>query len=123
MVFLGEVDRNPGRRPSAASEMPCAAPPTRVYPAGTATAELGAAGLAVTLADTVAIWRPISWPVRQTALVPGALLQEDYGHPDDNGRGHGQALDPYVHHCRLSWLIGAIVSRTRTKAAIAALTP
>ena len=38
----------------AASEMPCAAPPIRLYPAGTATAELDADGLAVGLLDTVA---------------------------------------------------------------------
>jgi hypothetical protein len=38
----------------AAIEMPCAAPPTRVYPAGTATAEAVAAGLAAVLPDAVA---------------------------------------------------------------------
>ena len=37
----------------AATEMPCAAPPTRVYPAGTGTSEIGSAGLAAGLPDPV----------------------------------------------------------------------
>jgi hypothetical protein len=38
----------------AAIEMPCAAPPTRVYPAGTGAAELDPAGLAAGLRDATA---------------------------------------------------------------------
>jgi hypothetical protein len=56
----------------AATEMPCATPPTRVYPAGTEPGELGAAGLAAGLPDTAAADAD---RVAETAgfTVPGAL--------------------------------------------------
>jgi hypothetical protein len=55
----------------AAIEMPCAAPPTRVYPAGTVAAELDPDGLAAGLPDAVAD----ADCVAETAgfTVPGAL--------------------------------------------------
>jgi hypothetical protein len=56
----------------AATEMPCAAPPTRVYPAGTDPGEPGTAELAVALPDRAA---PDADRVAETAgfAVPGAL--------------------------------------------------
>jgi hypothetical protein len=58
-----------------AIEMPCAAPPTRVYPAGTGLGELVARGLAVGLPDTAA---PDADRVFETAgfTVPGVLLHD-----------------------------------------------
>jgi hypothetical protein len=53
--------------------MPCAAPPTRLYPAGTEPAGLGATGLAAGLPDTADADR-----VAETAsfTVPGMLLHD-----------------------------------------------
>jgi hypothetical protein len=58
----------------AASEMPCATPPIRVYPTGTTPAELGAAGLAVGLPDTVTDTDRAAAAAGFT--VPGALLHD-----------------------------------------------
>jgi len=53
--------------------MPCAAPPTRLYPAGTDAAELDPAGLAAGLPDAVADAECVAETAGFT--VPGALLQ------------------------------------------------
>jgi hypothetical protein len=55
----------------AATEMPCAAPPTRVYPAGTGAAEFDAVGLAAGLPDAVADAECVTETAGVT--VPGAL--------------------------------------------------
>jgi hypothetical protein len=64
----------------AATEMPCVAPPTRAYPAGTGAAELCATGLAVGLPDMAA---PDADRVAETAgfAVPGALAHDDTATP------------------------------------------
>ena len=80
----------------AASEMPCVAPPIRLYPAGTATAELDADGLAVGLLDTVAD----ADGVAEAAgfAVPGALPHDVTAMPIANNYGHCRVCDLYVHH-------------------------
>src|ERR1700722_8797418 len=85
----------------AASEMPCAAPPTRVYPAGTATAELGAAGLAVTLADTVAAADFVAGTADFAGA--GALLQEAMATPMTMAAGTATRWTPM---CTIAAFLG-----------------
>jgi hypothetical protein len=67
LSFVGSIAT---QEAGAATEMPCAAPPIRLYPAGTGTGELDATALAVGLLDAAA---PDADRVADTAAVPDAL--------------------------------------------------
>jgi hypothetical protein len=66
------VGLNATQEAGTATEMPAAAPPIRVYPAGTGAAELVSAGLTVGLPDAAADADRVA--ETEAFTVPGALL-------------------------------------------------
>ena len=86
--------------------MPCAAPPTRVYPGRDgARPNSAAAGLSGRRWPVLPDAAADADCVAETAgfTVPGALLQAVTATPMPITTGTAKRRDPYMHHCRLSW--------------------